>query len=138
MAQVYKTKSERLVGSDFHEVNKQAFKYYQKIKSKSRRKPYIRSAYFHKDKIFLAQFWQHLFEKANWRDRVRRIKYFPPAIELIQNSKFDPKSKENPNKPNEILHRFTGITKGNHIFHIQVKENKKTGKKYLISVFPEQ
>lgn len=136
--QVFRTKTARLKGSDFHEVNKQAFGFYQKIKKKSKRKPYVRSAYFKKDKIFLAYFWQHLFEKANWRDRVRRVKYFSAAIDLIQNSKFDPKSKENANKPGEILHRFSGLTKDNHLFHVQIKEDKKSGQKYLISVFPEE
>jgi hypothetical protein len=120
--QVYQTKTDPLKGTDFHEVNKQAFSLYQKIKKKSKRKPYIRSSYFKKDKIFSACFWQHLFEKTNWRDRIRRLKYFPAAIDLIQNSKFEPKSKENPNKPGEILHRFSGITKSNHLFHVQVKD----------------
>ncbi|MEK9160243.1 MAG: hypothetical protein AAB383_05965 [Patescibacteria group bacterium] len=69
---------------------------------------------------------------------VRRLKYFTAAIELLERTRLEPKSKENPNKKGEILHRFTGITKDSEIFYVQVKENKNTGQKHLISVFPEQ
>ncbi|MDP3244731.1 MAG: hypothetical protein Q8M83_03695 [bacterium] len=134
--QVYKTKVKKFSGSDFHEVHKKAFSFYVEIKKKSKRRAYLRSAYFSKDKIFLDLFWYHLFEKQNWRDRVRRMKYFGCAVELIKNSRFEPKSKENPNKLNEILHRFYGITADNELFCVQVKEDKKRGQKFLISVFP--
>ena len=110
---IYKTKTDKLTGTDFHEVNQKASVLYQKIKRKSKRRPYVRSTYFNKDKVFLGLFWQHLFDKPNWRDRVRRLKYFPCAIELIKNTKFEPISKENPNKQAEILHRFAGATKAN-------------------------
>jgi hypothetical protein len=133
-----KQNQENLKVQTFHEVRKKAFNIYTKIKSRSKRRPYIRSAYFEKDKIFLSVFWQHLFDKQNWQDRMRRLKYFAAAIELIKNTKFDPKSKDNPNKTNEILHRFTGITKEKEVFYVQIKENKRTGQKYLISIFPDQ
>ena len=64
------------------------------------------------------------------------MKYFGCAIELIQKSKFEPKSKENPNKQSEILHRFYGFTADNEIFCIQIKEDKRKDQKFLISVFP--
>ena len=99
----YQTKAGKISGTEFKEVHKNAFQVYQEIKRKSKRRTYIRSKYFKKDKIFLDLFWQHLFNKENWRDRVRRVKYFPAAIELIRNTKFEPKSKENPNKKGEIL-----------------------------------
>jgi len=134
--QVYKTHARKFSGSDFHEVHQKAFSFYTKIKKKSKRRTYVRSAYFNKDKIFLDLFWQHLFAKENWRDRVRRMKYFGCTIELIQISRFEPKSKENPNKPTEILHRFYGITAENKLFCVQIKENKKRDQKFLISVFP--
>lgn len=67
---------------------------------------------------------------------MRRLKYFSAALELIQHSRFEPKSKENPNKPGEILHRFAGSTKGKELFFVQIKEDKQTGQKYFISVFP--
>src|SRR3989338_3282509 len=125
---VYKTKTKKFSGSDFHEVRKKAFGLYSQLKKKTKRRPYIRSAYFNKEKIFLDVFWSHLFEKPNWRDRVRRLKYFGCAIELIQNSHFEPKSKENPNNFSEILHLFY-CTPDNELFYVQIKENKRTGQK---------
>jgi hypothetical protein len=133
---VYKTKSTKISGANFREVHSRALKIYKPIKSKTKRRPYIRSAYFKNDKIFLEFFWQHLFTKENWRDRMRRLKYFSCGLELIQNSKFDPESKENPNKKSEILHRFAGTSKDNDLFFLQIKESKKTGQKWLISIFP--
>ncbi len=134
--QAYKTKSGKLPGTNYREVRRKAFAIYQEIKRKSKRKPYIRSAYFKKDKIFLDLFWSHLFEKRNFADLMRRIKLYPCAIELIQKSKFEPTSKENPNKKSEILHRFTGQISDGTVFRVQIKEQKPTGKKWLISIFP--
>ena len=133
---IFKTKAAKLSGTNFSEVNGKAKDIYNQIRRKTKRRPYIRSLYFKKDKIFLEFFWQHLFEKQNWRDRTRRLKYFPCAIELIRNNSYDPISKENPNKRIEILHRFAGMTKNNDLFFVQIKENKKSGQKWLVSVFP--
>ena len=132
----FKTKTKKFSGSSFHEVNEKARQLFAKIKKKTKRRSYIRSVYFNKEKIFLDLFWSHLFEKANWRDRVRRIKYFGCAVELIEKSRFEPKTKENPNKSNELLHRFYGISADNELFCVQIKEDKKKKQKFLISVFP--
>jgi hypothetical protein len=135
---IYRTKMAKLTGTDFHEVNKRAYNFYEEIKKKTKRRPYVRSAYFRKDKIFLGPFWDHHFNGQNWRDRLRRLKYFPAALELIRNSHFEPKSKENPNKEDEILHRFAGATCENDLFFVQIKEDKKSGQKFLMSVFPDE
>ncbi len=134
--QIYRTKAKRLPGTHWHQVIKKAFGQYKKIKSKTKRRPYVRSAYFNKEKIFLELFWNHLHEKANIRDKTRRLKYFPCAIELIENSKYSPTSKENPNRSSEILHRFIGSTPQDEVFFVQIKEEKKSGQKWLISIFP--
>jgi len=133
---IYQTKTNKFAGTDFKEVHEKANSFYQQIKRKTKRRPYVRSAYFKKDKIFLGLFWQHLFENKNWGDRIKRLKYFPCAIDLIRNSRFEPISKENPNKRSEILHRFAGSTKDKDLFFVQIKEDKQTGQKFLISVFP--
>ena len=133
---VYKTKAAKLIGTNFYEINQIASSLYRQIKKKTKRRPYVRSAYFKKDQVFLELFWKHLFDKSNWRDRVRRLKYFPCALELIQNNRFEPASKENPNKPGEILHRFAGVTKDKDLFYVHIKEDKKSGQKYFMSVFP--
>lgn len=134
--QAHPTKSKKIPGTSFSEVHKKAFSLYSQIKKQTKRRPYIRSKYFKKDKIFLGLFWQHLHGKLNHRDKTRRVKYFPCAIELIQNTKFEPISKENPNEKTAILHRFTGITSEKEIFFVQIKEDKKSGQKFLISIFP--
>lgn len=134
---VYQTKVKRLAGTDYREIHSKALVIYKQIKNKTKRKPYIRSSYFKSDKIFLDYFWRHLWEK-NWRDRVRRLKYYPCALDLIKNSKAEPVSKQNPNKPTEILHRFAGLTRDKELFFIQIKEDKKTNQKFLMSIFPEQ
>lgn len=134
--EAYKIKIRSIPGTDFREVNKKASSYYKEIIRKSKRRPYVRSIYFKKTKIFLGLFWQHLYSKKNFKDQVRRMKFFPCAIELIKFSHLIPESKENPNKKSEILHRFTGITKEKEIFFVQIKEDKASGEKFLISVFP--
>ncbi len=134
--QIYQVKVKKLEGTDFHEVRKKAFVIYKKLISKSKRRPYVRSAYFKKDKIFLALFWQHLWDKQKWQDRMRRLKFFEAGIELIRHSNFEPTTKENPNKSNEILHRFAGSTKDKELFFVQIKEDKRNGQKHLISIFP--
>lgn len=133
--QAYKTKAKKIPGTDFHEVRKVAFKIFKEIKGRSKRKPYVRSAYFRKDKIFLNLFWQHLFEK-QWEDRWRRLQYFEAGLELIQKSRAKPTIKEDPNNKGQILYRFLGVTKDDFTFYLQIKEYKKTKKKHLISIFP--
>ncbi len=133
----YKTKIRKLPGTHWHQVYPRAFGLYrEEIVKKTKRRPYVRSAYFNKEKIFLGLFWQHLHDKVNIRDKTRRLKYFPCAIDLVKNNRFKPTSKENPNKKDEILHRFSGITPDNEVFFVQIKEVKKNGQKWLISVFP--
>lgn len=133
----FQTKAKKLPGTDTSEVYKKAFRLYAAIQTKNpRRRTHIRSAYFNKDKIFLALFWQHLKEKHH-KDRTRRLKYFPCALELIRHSKFHPTSIESSEKKSVMLHRFMGITPDNEIFYVQIKENKRNGQKHLISIFPQ-
>ena len=136
--QVYKTKTKKIPGTEFREVHKPAFDLYTKIKKKSKRRTYIRSAFFDKEKIFLDLFWHHLFEKHNWRDRVRRLKYFGCALELIKDSRCNPNITKNPNVSNEVLYRFYGTTAENELFCVQIKKNLKKKQKFLISVFPAE
>ena len=135
MMKVYQTKVKKLPGTEFKELHPKALAIFKGIKGKSRRRPYLRSAYFKKDKIFLDYFWQHLWQK-NWRDRTRRLKYYPCALDLIKNSSVEPISKENPNNRSEILHRFAGTTSDKELFFVQIIEDKKTNQKRFISVFP--
>ncbi len=133
---MYEVKTKKAPGTNYSEVYESVFGLYAIIRKKTKRRPYIRSAYFNKDKIFLGIFWSHLHEKLNHRDKTRRLKFFPCALELIQQSRLDPESKESVDKKSEILHRFAGKTKEGEIFFVQIKEEKRNGQKSLISVFP--
>ena len=133
---IYRTRNNKLSGIDYRDLHQKALSLYKTIKIRTKRQPYIRSAYFNKEKIFIESFWRHLNDKKNFRDKMRRIKYFPCAIELIKKSRFQPASKENPNKKSEILHRFMGVTNDGNYFFVQIKEDKKSGSKWFMSVFP--
>ncbi|MCL5407287.1 MAG: hypothetical protein M1429_02215 [Patescibacteria group bacterium] len=132
----YKTKKHKIPGSSFKEINKIAKHIFKQIQSRTKRTPYIKSKYFQGQKIFLNLFWHHLFEKHE-SDRVRRLKYFDCALDLIKNSTCKSTIKENPNKRSELLYRFMGITQQGEKFYVQIKENKISGRKDLISIVPE-
>lgn len=136
--QYYQTKVGKLAGTDFREAHKNARRVYDEVRKRSKRKPHIRSKYFNKNKVFLDLFWDHLYAKKNIQDRYRRIKYYAAALELIMDTPLEPESKDNPNDRGEILHRFAGKTKNGEIFYVQIKEEKRTGHKYFISVFPHK
>lgn len=133
--EVYITKKQKIAGSSFKEVNRTAQLIFKQIKKKTKRTPYVRSTYFNKDKVFLNLFWMHLHEKQE-KDRVRRLRFFECAIDLIQNSRIDPESRENFAHKNELLHRFCGETFNGEKFIVQIKENKRTKRKDLISIYP--
>ncbi|MBU1167881.1 hypothetical protein KKC60_05780 [Patescibacteria group bacterium] len=133
----YQCRKGKLAGTSYGEVRREAIFTYQEIRKSTKRRPYIRSKYFLKQKIFLDLFWKHLYEK-NLRDRTRRLKFFPAAIDLMQNTALAPESKDNPNHSNETLHRFTGLTLDQHMFYVHIRENKRNGNKSMFSVFPEQ
>lgn len=135
---IYKTKTEPFSGTRYAEVGYKAFGLYNKIKRKSKRRPYVRSAYFKKEKIFLELFWRHLQDKHSLNDKTRRLKYFSCALNLIKNSRLDPTIRENPDKSSEMLYRFAGMAPDKKIFYVQIKEEKRGGKKWLMSVFPEK
>jgi len=134
---IYRTKAKKLTGTDYKEIRHKALSSYALIRAKSKRRPYVRSAYFSKEKIFLGLFWSHLYKK-NYRDQRRRMKLFNCAIELIKKSKCDPDSRENPNRREELLHKFFGISPDNELFIVQIKENKRNNQKWLISIFPKE
>src|SRR3972149_9976165 len=98
----YRAKVGLLHGSNLAEIMRSAHGIYAVLKKKTKRRPYVRSAYFNKEKIFFDYHWQHLSQKSP-KERYHRLKYFMSAIELIQYSRHTPTSKRNPNKTNEIL-----------------------------------
>lgn len=130
----YFVKSSTLSGTDFKELENKAKIIFREIEKKTKRKPYIRSVYFNKQKVFFDYFWQHLNQKRR-RERGVRLQLFAVAIELIKNSRNAPASVDNPSNRNETLHRFAGLTRDKKLFYVQIKENKKKGHKYFMSAF---
>jgi len=65
---------------------------FDEIKKQTKRRPYIRSVYFKKEKIFLDYFREHLFQKSP-KERMERLKYFKAAFEMIKDSKIGPIEK---------------------------------------------
>lgn len=130
----YQTKSKKISGTSYGEIIKNAFVFFDEIKKKTKRRPYIRSAYFKKEKIFFDYFREHLFQKPS-KERMIRLQYFKAACELIKNSKNKPIIKSNPNKQNETFYKFAGLTVEKEIFFVQIKEDKRK-RKYFMSCFP--
>lgn len=132
--QYWKVKAKVIPGKTFSDVNKIARKIYHALEKKSKRKAYIRSKYFKKQKVFLSFFWDHLSAKRP-KDRLRRLKYFECALEVIRDSTLSPTGRTNPNNRYETFFRFLGQTRGGKFFAVQIKQDKK-GTFELMSVFP--
>ena len=130
----YQTRLLKLSGTNLKELEKRAKDVFKEIKIRTKRKPYIRSAYFSKQKVFFDYFWQHLNQKRR-RERRVRLQLVAVAIEVIKNSRNAPPSNDNPANRNEILHRFAGLTKDKRLFYVQIKEDKRRGHKYFMSAF---
>jgi hypothetical protein len=131
----YQTKIKKIRGTNYSEVKKQALVFFSYLEKRTKRRPYIRSAYFDKQKVFFDYFWTHLLEKSH-KERVRRLKYFTAALEVVRKSRNHPYLEENRHKKGEMLYRFAGLTEEKELFYVQIKENKKSNKKYLMSCFP--
>lgn len=130
----YQTRSKRIAGTSYAEVNQTAKQVLKELRRQTKRKPYIRSAYFDKDKIFLDYFMPHLKQRS-WKQRTSRLSYLKCAMELIKYSRQKPTVKVNPNKKTELLYRFAGLTKDKEIFYVQIKEVKRNGNKYFMSTY---
>lgn len=132
----YRTKAVPLSGSSGTEIRRQAEAIMRTERSGTKRQPYVRSSYFRNSKIFIQPFWQHAWDKS-WRDRARRLKYLPCALELIRHSHLAPVTRQSAQNPDDLLHRFKGVTSSGEAFFVQIRENKKTDRKDFMSVFPE-
>jgi len=130
----YEVKNCKLAGTSYGEVYKKAWRIYLEEKMKSKRRVYLRSAYFNKEKIFLDIFWKHLKQK-NKGDRERRLKFYYCALTLLKRSKNAPVIKYNQRMK---FYRFYGkeMSTGDK-FVVQIKESTR-GNKYLMSIFPEK
>jgi hypothetical protein len=127
----YKSKYDIITGSTRDEIIPKARKIYNEIAKTTKRNPYIRSAYFKKEKVFLKMFWEHLFQKSAG-ERTRRARYYQAALDLIRNTKCEPDIVK---IDSETRYRFYGQTTLGANFVVQIKQNRRNNK-YHMSVFP--
>lgn len=133
----YKSNKSLLAGSSYDEVLKVARKEHKRIESMTKRQPYVRSTYFNKDKIFISIFWTHIMQKDR-KKRTIRLKLYSAAIDLLRNSRCEPETIFNKDDLSTILHRFHGMTRDGTEYCVQVKQNKRTGRKDFMSVFDKK
>jgi hypothetical protein len=65
------------------------------------------------------------------------LRYLPAAIDLLEHSRNNPETVINVEAKAELFHRFHGITKEKSKFVVQIKQIKRSGKLYLMSVYPK-
>lgn len=129
----YHSKYSALPGTSLNEVLPLARKEFHIIQKRNpRRQPYIRSAYFKKDKIFINLYWEHLAQKHR-ADKVRRLKFYKCSIDLLRNTTITP---EVVLEHSQLLYRFYGESADGRKFCVQVKMEQRTGRKDFISAFP--
>lgn len=129
----YFCKAELIPGINYGATLKVARKIFRRIESSTKRRPYIRSAYFKGTKVFFDYFWHHLNQK-NFRDRQQRLKFFNCAMELIKYSKLKPIVELKNETKKEIFYRFLGKVQGRY-FVVQIKEDLKRKQRFLLSIF---
>lgn len=134
--ELYLSKYNKYPGSSEPEVVKVARDYYDAIRKRnSRRRPYIRSAYYGREKVFLTIYWDHLFQK-NRKERILRSKLYRCGIDLVRYNRHQPIIVKESNNPNVVFNRFLGRTKDGELYWVQVIIDTKTKRKDLISIFP--
>lgn len=131
----YRCKTAPLRGHRFVDVMPKARQEFRTLQKRTKRRPYVRSTYFKKDKIFFDYFWQHMQQKLP-SDRARRLRYFSCALELLRKSHNDPITFMDPTQPGMFIHRFLGVAPDGQRFWVIVKESRRTNKKQLLSLFP--
>lgn len=137
MINKYHSTQYSLTGSNQDDVLRKSKFIYSLIASATRRKPYIRSVFFKKEKVFLDYFWQHLYQK-NRSDRHRRLELYACALDLIENSHVPPEIVHDSTRQSEVMYRFYGVSADNKPFIVQIKEIGKRKNKHFISVFPHK
>lgn len=131
---VYQSTHALLPGSSYDEVVAAARKEFNTIRKITKRQPYVRSKYFRGDKVLVTVFWDHLMQKHR-KDRLKRLKFYSAAINLLRNSTVAPDTIFSKVDRNTMLHRFYGKTKEGVSFCVQVKEDKRSNRKDFMSVF---
>lgn len=135
LMQVYQSRYGKISGTDVEVVAKARREYRHIQKLTPKRRPYVRSRYFKRDKVFVGIFWSHLAQK-HYGEQTKRLRYYPCAIDLLRNMSRGATSIISQKEADAILYRFCGESKEGLGFYVQVKQDKRSGRKDLISIFP--
>lgn len=128
---VYHTKCEALSGTSWKETHAAAKDAHKSYIGSARRRAYIRSPLFQRDKVFIDTYWRTLGTR-NFRDRQRRLSFLPCGLELIKHAHF---SKQEVVESKRRYYHFDGVTPAGKSFSVHIKEDG-AGRRYLMSVFP--
>lgn len=134
---IYKSKAGLISGTSYYEVLRQVRKEQAKIENLTKRQPYVRSTYFSKDKVFIAAYLTHVMQKGR-KSRTSSLKLYNAAIDLLRKSRCEPETLLKADLPRVILYRFYGTTKDKIEYCVQVKQDKRSGRKDFMSVFPKK
>lgn len=69
------------------------------------------------------------------KERRKRLKFYKAAIDLLRHATETPDTIFDAKNKDTLLHRFHGITKEGKEYSVQVKEDKRSGRKDFMSVF---
>ncbi|MDR1300331.1 MAG: hypothetical protein LBK50_01340 [Candidatus Nomurabacteria bacterium] len=130
----FKIKTRPISGSNLKEVSKKMLREFHDIEQRTKRRPSVRCKAFENSKIFIGEYISHQNQKKR-ADRLRRLKFFPCAIDLIENTTEKPTEKVL--KSGEVLYRLYGIAGNGQKFIVQISKNQNTGNKRLMSSFPK-
>jgi hypothetical protein len=130
----FKIKTRPIAGTDLKEVTKKTMLVFHDIEKRTRRRPAVRCKALKNARVFIGEYLTHQSQKMRI-DKLRRFKFFPCAIDLIENTNERPTFKVL--KTGETLYRLHGIAGNGQKFIVQISENPKTGNKRLMSCFPK-
>lgn len=135
VARLFRCRSRPLTGHKYADIMPQIRQIFRALQRQTKRRTYVRSAFFKKDKIFFDYFWIHINQKLK-HDRTRRLRFFACALELLRVSKNPPRTFIKKELPNVIYHEFLGQARDGSRFAVIIKQHRDSGKKYLLSLFP--
>jgi hypothetical protein len=130
----FKIKTRPIPGTNLKEVTKKMMLAFHDIEKRTKRRPSIKCKVLGNDKIFIGEYIAHQGQKMRI-DKLRRLKFFPCAIDLIKNTTEKPTEKVL--RSGEVLYRLYGIAGNGQKFIVQISQNPKTGNKRLMSSFPK-
>lgn len=132
----FQSKYHQLPGTSYQEVINAAYYHHQKLQRRNpRRRVYVRSKYFKRDKVFLTLFWPHLLQKRKG-EQIRRAKLYLCALDLLRNYQDLDGAVIDRSHPESVLLRFKGRTKDGVLFIVQVKYQIRSDRRDFISVYP--